>query len=176
MTIFRHVCILTVSLFFLNWGCSTLDASGTNCSDWFNQTLKAAESLPVEQRYQKIIEQIANGCETIPLSLRQAAKKSLEKKGTDAKRPLMLAAAPYVSKECLLSDPDTAAGKLIHICFEKEWPDGDFSAMIKHVDAATYLYCRALKLEFVKAGSYDEQGKKLLANLLISNAALRESD
>jgi hypothetical protein len=153
-----------------------LDTSGPNCSDWVSQTLKSAESLPVEQRYQIIIEQIATGCETIPLSLRQAAKKSLEKKGADSKRPLMLAAAPYVSKECLLGDPEKAAEKLIHICFEEEWPDGDFSAMIKHVDAATYLFCRALKLEFVRAGSYDEQGKKLLANLLISNAALRESE
>lgn len=48
--------------------------------------------------------------------------------------------------------------------------------MIKHVDAATYLYCRALKKEFEKAGLYDEYGKKLLFNLLISNAELRESD
>jgi hypothetical protein len=168
--------IVAICIFFLNWGCTTLDASDTNCNVWFNRTLTAVESLPVEQRYQKIIEQIAKGCNIIPLPLRQAAGKSLEKKGADSKRPLMLAAAAYVSKECMLDDPEQAAGGLVHICFEDEWPDGDLSAMIKHVDAATYLYCRALKSEFLKAGTYDEQGKKLLSNLLISNAAIREPE
>jgi hypothetical protein len=88
----------------------------------------------------------------------------------------MLAAAPYVSKECISDDSTSAADKLLHICFEQAWPQGDFSGMIKHVDAATYLYCRALKKEYEKAGRYDEYGEKLLFNLLISNAELRESD
>jgi hypothetical protein len=173
---FRNVYVLTFCVFLFFAGCAISDSSGTNGRDWIKETLKAVESLPVKQRYQKIIESVANGCQCLPLNLKEAAKQSLGQDSIQSKRTLMLAAAPYISKECISGDLNIAANKLLHICFEEEWPEGDFSGMIKYVDAATYLYCRALKKEFEKAGLYDEYGKKLLFNLLISNAELRESD
>lgn len=124
----------------------------------------------------KMIEQLAIGCSSIPVTIKEAAKNSLGQSNTDAKRILMLAVGDYFSKECMPNDPNMAANKLLHICFEEQWPKGDFSGMLDYVDAATYLFARALKKEFIKAGIYKRDAKKLLANFLISNAKLRETD
>lgn len=165
---------LTLFIVFSSESCTALDTYEKNCSQWLSETLRAVESCPVEQRYQETIKQLASGCPSIPEALKEAAKNSLGKTDTDAKRILMFAAGAYFSKECMPDDPNMTAKKLLHVCFEEQWPNGDFSAMLDHVDAATYLYARALKKEFSKAGIYKGDGKKLLANFLISNAKLRE--
>ena len=47
--------------------------------------------------------------------------------------------------------------------------------MLENIDAATYLYGKALKKEFEKSNIYEPNGKRLLSNFFLSNAVLRES-
>jgi hypothetical protein len=176
MSLTHHLYIFSLSIIFLFGGCVNKKSTDKDCNDWFKKTLNIVESVPVHQRYQETLKQIANGCYSVPTHLREAARKSLSLKGPDAKRTLMRAADSYVSGECMVNDPTTTASKLIHICFEERWPNGDFCAMLPHVDAATYLYSRALKIEWEKTGDYEKHGKKLIANFLISNAGLRETE
>lgn len=97
MKIFRNVYVLTFCIFLFSAGCAISDSAGTNGRVWIKETLKGVESLPVKQRYQKIIESIANGRQCLPLKLKEAAKQSLGQNSIQSKRTLMLAAAPYVS-------------------------------------------------------------------------------
>ena len=52
------------------------------------------------------------------------------------------------------TDPTIAASKLLHIWFEKEGSHAKFNGMLEHVDAASYLFARALEKEFETAGAY----------------------
>lgn len=133
-----------------------------------------AEALPIRQRYQKILEELAKGCRAIPTGLCEAARNCLNKKGADAKKTLITAAASYFSSACVPENPGIPASNLLHICKKGDFPQGEFSSMLENIDAATYLYGKALKKEFEKAGIYEPHGKRLLSNFFLSNAVLRE--
>ncbi len=173
---YRFFCVITLLIGFSSTGCATPGNSNMECSEWFTETYKMVDSVPVKHRYQKILEQIAKGCKVIPSSLTEAAKNSLKKSVANQKHILINAAAPYFSESCLPDDPNIAASKLLHICLGSDYPQGEFSSITSKIDAASYLYGQALKKEFEKAGVYKKYGKRILLNFFLSNSVLRESE
>lgn len=146
-----------------------------NCERWLTETISKIESVPMEKRYFKILEELGKGCKAIPPALSGAASKSFKEKGPEAKKTLIEAAAPYFSTACLPNDPGIPADELLHICKKNDFPNGEFSSILKNIDAASYLFGKALQTELEKAGIYEPHGKRLLSNFFLSNALLRES-
>jgi hypothetical protein len=154
------------------FACTTPVHSDLNCAESLANA--KAEALPIRQRYKKVLEELAKGCRAIPTGLSEAARNCLNKNGADAKRALITAAASYFSSACIPEDPGIPAGNLLNICKKGDFPQGEFSSMLDKIDAAVYLYGKALKTEFEKAGIYEPHGKRLLSNFFLSNAVLRE--
>ncbi len=177
MSIYRNLCFLMVLIMgFSSNACSTTTIHEAGCNAWFSETIKAVESTSVENRYQKTLELLAQGCKVVPLTLREAAQRSLNKTGVEQKAILLKAAAPYFSESCIPENPDISASKLLHICLGSDYPNGEFSSISEKIDAATYMYGKALQKEFEKAGCYEKYGRRILLNFFLSNAIARETE
>lgn len=142
----------------------------TPCDAWLKSLIRQAESVPMENRYEKILEIIATGCEVIPPHLQKAAKNSLGKPLKERRVILMAAVTPYFSEVCIQENPNMRANKLLHICLGSDFPDGEFSAVLEDLNAATYLFGKALQKEFVRAGVYEKYGQRIVATFFLSNA------
>lgn len=165
--------ILTLYIGMSFFACTTPVHSDLNCVEWLANA--KAEALPIKQRYQQVLEELAKGCQAIPTGLSEAARNCLKEKGADTKKTLITAAAAYFSSACIPEDPGIPASNLLHICKKGDFPQKEFSSMLDNIDAATYLYGKTLKNEFEKAGIYKPHGKRLLSNFFLSNAVQRES-
>jgi hypothetical protein len=155
--------------------CTTPAYSDANCAEWLAKANTNAEAVPISQRYHKILEELAKGCQALPANLSEAARNCLNEKNADIKKTLITAAGCYFSNACIPENPGIPASKLLHICKKGDFPEGEFNSMLENIDAATYLYGKALKKEFEKSNIYEPNGKRLLSNFFLSNAVLRES-
>jgi hypothetical protein len=147
-----------------------------DCSLWLDETNTLVGSVPVPDRYQKTLELLATGCEIIPQSLKEAARQSLKSPSIEQAAILGRAAAPYFASACASEEFSMPASKLLHICLGSDFPHGEFGSMLSKIDAASYLYGKALQQEFINSGVYDQHGKRILLNFFLSNAVLRESE
>ncbi len=157
-------------------GCAKQRGTTTDCGKWFVEMSQVVESVPIEQRYQKILEQIAKGCGVIPVNLKVAAQNSLEKSADGKRQILINAATTYFTEACIPDDPNIRASNLLHICLGSDYPDGEFSSITHKIDAASYLYGKALQNENEKAGVYKKYGKRILLNFFLSTAMLWETE
>lgn len=157
-------------------GAVTCRASGAaGCEKWLVDGNRAIEEAPVAQRWDKTLELLAQGCEVVPAGLRAGAERSLGKSRPEQLRAILEASSSYFSQECVASDPAMPASKLLHVCLGSDYPRGEFASMLENIDAATYLYGKALQRELEQAGLYKEHGQRVLANFFLSNAVSREA-
>jgi hypothetical protein len=156
------------------FACTTPVHSDLNCMEWLVNANTNVEALPVEKRYKKVLEEVALGCQALPKALSKAARNSLNQKNAKAKSALLIVLEPYMSNACIQENPSMPASKLLHICNQEDYPDGEFSSIIRNIDAATYLFGSVLRKELKKSANYDPHGKRLLLNFFLSNAVLRE--
>ncbi len=156
---------------------ATCRASGASgCEKWLSDANRTIEKVPMAQRWEKTLEVLAQACEVVPAGLRGAAEKSLRKSRAEQRQAILEASSSYFSQACLPSDPGMPASKLLHVCLGSDYPNGEFGSILQDLDAATYLYGKALQRELEKAGLYEQQGRRVLGNFFLSNALSRESE
>jgi hypothetical protein len=148
--------------------CAANTEEKTPCDKWIVDAVHNIQSVPPNKRFKRALEQLQHACEAIPVTLKQAATDSL--KATSVKQRfniLLQAAAPYYQDACR----DIAAGRpaqeLFEFCQGDDYPDGPFGAMLTHVDAATYLYGKAVEKELKKAGIDKHYSKLFILNYFL---------
>jgi hypothetical protein len=151
-------------------------SSAGGCEKWLAETNRSIEKVPMAQRWDRTLELLAQGCEVVPAALRDGAQKSLRRSRAEQRRALVEASATYFSESCAPGDPGMPASQLLHVCLGSDPPDGAFGSMLENIDAATYLYGKALQQELEKAGLYEPHGARMLGNFFVSNALGRESE
>ena len=145
----------TVTFLFIcitSSNCAAADEPKTLCDQWIINAVKTVELAPSHDRFKRSLEQLQSACEiTIPGELRQAAKKSLAALSVKERQNILLqATTSYFSKSCLDIAADQPAKKLMHICLGEDFPNGPYTSLLPNIDAAAYLYGKAIEQELKK--------------------------
>ena len=158
--------------------CAAKDEPKNLCDQWIINAAKTVESAPSSDRFKRSLEQLQSACETtIPGELRQAATKSLAALSVKERQNILLqATTSYFSKSCLDIAADQPAKKLMHICLGEDFPNGPYTPLLPNIDAAAYLYGKAIEQELKKSGLDQFHAKKFLLNYFLGAALEREKN
>jgi hypothetical protein len=159
-------------------GCINKQVLATPCEQWMESAVKAVESVPPAQRFETALQQVSKACkEAIAESLRNAAVNSLKHKDfTKRRKILMAASAPYFPDACQDTPVSHPAKRLLHICLGSDYKGGTYTSVLDNVDAAAYLFGKALEKNFNDAGIDADDQKKFLLNYFLGAALAYESN
>lgn len=123
------------------------------CGRWLASVVKDMESVPLAQRYRRGLSRLQTGCDNVlsPV-LMNAAKMTLKTKHRDKRFVILMdSAKSYHNESCSYQiPPGKSAEYLNHLCWGDDYPDGPFSGVLSEIDAATYLYGKAIQTELRK--------------------------
>ncbi len=156
-------------------GCTETTKKSSSCDTWIINAGKAINVSPAQQ-FNNGLKQLHIGCDgLIPEPLMNAAGDSL--KTADSKERFKVftnAVAAYYRKACFSIEPGKPAKDLFDFCLEGDYPDGDYAGMLPNLDAAVYLFLKAiekeLKKNMPKSRMNDFYVSKFMQNLFLAAA------
>lgn len=164
---------LLVVLCVMSSSCTAGGDLKSKCDIWIKSAVKSVESVPPKDRFIKALQQLQQACEAESLGkLKQAASKCLTAPTPSLRQDILLqASAVYYPESCLDIGSGQPAKKLLHICLEDDFPKGSYTSILPHIDAASYLYGKAVEKELKNAGIDQMYSHKFMLNYFLGAAA-----
>jgi hypothetical protein len=145
------------------------------CEQWLIEAGKTLAVAP-EKRFKHGLMKIQQGCgNLIPDILRKAAGEALSVSRSSGRFKIFTrAAATYYRSACFEILPGKPAEDLFDFCLEGDYPDGNYSGILHSIDAADYLFLKAVEKELSKNIAKTSESKfyaqKFMQNLFLAAA------
>ena len=162
---------IIASLYLFSSSSIAFSAEPNECDLVLVNAIKEVETVSPDKRFVKTLNIINNLCEEhVSKKLRLAAVSSLSLPYLERQRNLQKAAASYFPRVCIDTKATALAKSLAHTCQEVDFKSKRFASSLLNVDAASYMYGKALEQELINSGTRKSHRHKIMLNYFLGAA------
>lgn len=117
------------------------------------------------------LDRIAQSCQdVIPASLKQSIQQGKNYTRDKQLALLQQSVKTYFPTACSDTKPSAPAKSLPHICLGDDFPDGRYTSILENIDAASYMFGKAVEQELLKISVDKNQVKRFMLNYFLGAA------